>query len=485
MGCTSCSVTKNGVPQGCGDKGHCTSGSCNKKNTFDWLATLDLHDPLEYKMVEVSFQKGTRKNFYLNPSHTQAITGDMVIVENSSGYDVGRISLSGDLVRLQMKKLNHDEEKVIHSVIRIANNRDLEKLSEARSLEKKTMIRSRQIARTLDLNMKVGAVEYQGDKRKATFYYTAEGRVDFRELVRMYAKEFRVKIEMKQIGSRQESSLIGGIGTCGRELCCSTWKSDFQSVNTTAARYQNLAINQTKLTGQCGRLKCCLNYELDAYIDALKDFPKKADTIKLDNGYANLVKTDIFKGIMYYSIQKEGMRGPLLALSKDRVKKLLELNKKGVAIKDINNFEAMTTKPQEISEENIELDFADVTGEIELPELKRRKKKRKPNKNYKGKNPRNQSGNKKRPNKPGEKSSNKPGNSNKPRNKSTNKPGNSNKPSGSRPQRSNKPKPKTQGENKSDNQNPQNKPDNKPNQKPKSKRRWQNKKKPDNNKKEE
>ena len=482
MGCTSCSVTKNGVPQGCGDKGHCTSGSCNKKNTFDWLSTLDLHDPLEYKISEVSFKKGTRKAFYINPSHTQAITGDMVIVENSSGYDVGRISLSGDLVRLQMKKLNYDEEKVIHSVIRIANNRDLEKLSEARALEKKTMIRSRQIARTLDLNMKVGDVEYQGDKRKATFYYTAEGRVDFRELVRMYAKEFRVKIEMKQIGSRQESSLIGGIGTCGRELCCSTWKSDFQSVNTTAARYQNLAINQTKLTGQCGRLKCCLNYELDAYIDALKDFPKKADSIKLDNGYANLVKTDIFKGIMYYSIQKEGMRGPLLALSKDRVKKLIELNKKGVAIKDINNFEAMSTKPQEINEDNIELDFADVTGEIELPELKRRKKKRKP-KNYKGKKPQNQSGNKN----PRNKSSNKPGENKSTNNKpGNNKPGN-NKPDSNKPKRSNKPKPKnrTQGENKTDNKNPQTKSENKPTNKPK-KRRWNNNKnKPNNNKKED
>lgn len=376
MGCASCSVTKNGVPQGCGNKGHCSSGSCNKKNTYDWLSTLDIDDPLSYKVVEVSFKKGNRKQFYFNPAHTDAITGDMVVVESNNGYDVGRISLSGDLVRLQMKKNNFDEEKVIYKVIRIANHRDLEKLEEARSMEKKIMIKARQIARTLDLEMKVGDVEFQGDKRKATFYYTADGRVDFRELVRMYAKEFRIKIEMKQIGSRQESSLIGGIGSCGRELCCSTWKSDFQTVTTTAARYQNLAINQTKLTGQCGRLKCCLNYELDTYIDALNDFPKNADTLKITNGKATLIKTDIFKGIMYYSIQKDNIRGPLIALTKEKVKSLQALNKKGVEIENINSFEYQSAPTVE-QEENIELEFADVTGEIELPELKKRRKKNK------------------------------------------------------------------------------------------------------------
>jgi len=380
MGCASCGVTKNGVPQGCGDKGHCTSGSCNKKNTFDWLTTLDIKDPMSYGMVEVSFKKGNRKTFFLNPEYSNAITGDMVVVESSNGYDVGRISLSGDLVRLQMKKVNFDESKVIYKIIRIANRRDLEKLDEARGSEKRIMIKARQIARTLDVDLKIGDVEFQGDKRKATFYYTADGRVDFRELVRMYAKEFRVKIEMKQIGSRQESSIIGGIGTCGRELCCSTWKSDFQTVTTTAARYQNLAINQTKLTGQCGRLKCCLNYELDTYIDALSDFPKKADVIRLANGRANLVKTDIFKGIMYYGVQKNNIRGPLVALHKDQVKKIIELNKSGVEIEDINTFkEEVIIKPEEE-----ELEWADVTGEIVLPEVKRRKKKR----NNKGRGPR-------------------------------------------------------------------------------------------------
>ncbi len=387
MGCSTCAVSSKGVPTGCGNKGHCSSGSCNKKNTFDWLATLDLADPLSYKIVEVSFKKGNRKDFYYNPPHSKAVTGDLVVVESSSGYDVGRINLSGDLVRLQMKKKKVHEDKVIHKVIRIANYRDQEKLNEARSLEMKAMVKARAISRTLDLDMKVGDVEYQGDKKKATFYYTANGRVDFRELVRMYAKEFRVKIEMKQIGSRQESSLIGGIGTCGRELCCSTWKSTFETVTTTAARYQNLAINQTKLTGQCGRLKCCLNYELDTYIDALGEFPKKADTIKIEGGYANLIKTDIFKGIMYYGIQKDNIRGPLIALDKEKVKKLIELNKKGVLIKDINAIAYMKPVEQTEEEKDANLDFDDGTGEIELPSVKKsRNKGRNKNKKRKSNN---------------------------------------------------------------------------------------------------
>lgn len=447
MGCASCGVTKNGVPQGCGDKGHCTSGSCNKKNTYDWLTTLDMQDPMSYGIVEVSFKKGNRKSFFFNPDYSEAITGDMVVVESSNGYDVGRISLSGDLVRLQMKKVNHDESKVIYKIIRIANRRDLEKLEEARSSEKRVMIKARQITRTLDVNMKIGDVEFQGDKRKATFYYTADGRVDFRELVRMYAKEFRVKIEMKQIGSRQESAIIGGLGTCGRELCCSTWKSDFQTVTTTAARYQNLAINQTKLTGQCGRLKCCLNYELDTYIDALKDFPKKADVIKIANGRATLVKTDIFKGIMYYAVQKDNIRGPLVALQKDQVKKILELNKKGEAIEDINSFQEQVV----INEKDEELEFADVTGEIELPEIKRRKKKRnnrnRDNRPHKG-----------RPNRG-------------PRNKTDSKP----KSKGTGPQDKKAKSPDSKPENKSQNQS-KTKQNNNPNSKGPNKNKSRHKK---------
>jgi len=480
MGCASCSVTKNGVPQGCGDKGHCSSGSCNKKNTYDWLTTLDLQDPMAYGIVEISFKKGNRKSFFFNPEYTNAITGDMVVVESSNGYDVGRISLSGDLVRLQMKKVKFDEGKVIHKIIRIANRRDLEKLDEARSAEKKALIRARAITRTLDIDMKVGDVEYQGDKRKATFYYTADGRVDFRELVRMFAKEFRVKIEMKQIGSRQESSLIGGIGTCGRELCCSTWKSDFQTVTTVAARYQNLAINQTKLTGQCGRLKCCLNYELDTYIDALKEFPKRADVLNIANGRATLVKTDIFKGIMYYAVQKDNIRGPLVALTIEKVKKIQELNKKGVAIENINSFKEVVV----IKEEDIELEFADVTGEIELPELKRRKKKRKPNHRSGNKSGRRPSGDRRGPkgksnsgggqskrkdgegsnrSADGKPSSDKPKTGNRPprKNKNRNRPKSDNRGPNKGPGKGSEKGPDSRGPKKEQNKGPQKKQDNK------------------------
>ena len=313
MGCTNCSYDSSGTPKGCGDKGHCGSGSCNKRNTYDWINTLELDDPMEFNMVEVSFKKGSRKEFFIKKDHLSCDTGDMVLVESSSGYDVGRVSLSGDLVRLQMKKKRVGEDRITLSIIRKANERDLEKLDEARSLEKQAMVQARAISRSLGLDMKVGDVEFQGDKRKATFYYTADGRVDFRELVRSYAKEFKVKIEMRQIGARQESARIGGIGACGRELCCSTWLSDFKSVSTTAARYQNISINQTKLSGQCGRLKCCLNYELDSYVDALEDFPRKADHIKTKKGRASLIKTNIFKGLLYYSYDDPMLRGPMVA----------------------------------------------------------------------------------------------------------------------------------------------------------------------------
>ena len=359
MGCSSCG--SGGTPSGCGNKGHCTSGSCNKMNTYDWITDLDIHDPSAYKMVEVSFKKGARKDFFKNTS--SAVTGDMVVVESSSGYDVGRISLSGELVRAQMKKKRVNEDRVSHSVLRIANTRDLEKLEEARSLEHQTLVKARVIARTLGLEMKVGDIEFQGDKRKATFYYTAEGRVDFRELVRSYAKEFKIKVEMRQIGARQESSRIGGIGSCGRELCCSTWLSDFKSVSTTAARYQNISINQSKLSGQCGRLKCCLNYELDTYMDALSTFPKKAQTLRSKKGKAVLIKMNIFKGLMYYSYVDTPVRGPIMALDKEDVKKIIHLNKKGELPEDIIDF--MLVEEKEKSEEE-EINYSVVTEEIEL-----------------------------------------------------------------------------------------------------------------------
>ena len=373
MSCQGCAGDK-GTPNGCKSNGGCSSGGCNRLNTFDWLSKMDIYDPTAFEYVEVSFKNGSRKEFYRNEGHTRTITGDTVVVEAQNGYDIGKITLSGELVRLQMKKKRKDIKGISHGIIRRANERDVERLKEARDAERRIMVRARVIARTLDLDMKIGDVEFQGDKRKATFYYVADGRVDFRELIRHFAKEFRVKIEMRQIGARQESARIGGIGSCGRELCCSTWLTDFKSVSTTAARYQNLAINQSKLSGQCGRLKCCLNYELDTYMDALQDFPKGVDTLMTEAGKAILVKTDIFKRIMYFAYAKEGFRGQFYPLDVNKVKEIAEMNKAGEKPLDLQTlriYEAVS--PEE------EVDFdANLTGVIELPMEKRKRKRRKP-----------------------------------------------------------------------------------------------------------
>lgn len=368
MACGSCGTGGCSTGGGCNNNGLCASGSCNKMNSYDWVSTMDLNDPDEYEFVEVSFKNGSRKEFYKNP--TRCITGDVVLVEaNGGGYDIGTIALSGELVRLQLRKKDTPESKVNFTVIRKANERDLERLENKLTLEKEAMLQSRAIARTLDLDIKIGDVEYQGDMKKATFFFTANGRVDFRELVKAYAKEFKVKIEMRQIGSRQESARIGGIGVCGRELCCSTWLSDFRSVNTSAARYQNIAINQSKLSGQCGRLKCCLNYELDSYVDALQHFPNNANILFTKKANASLVKTDIFKGLMYYVYDDISMRGVFHALDKEKVKEILELNKKGVKPEDLVNYTQV--------KENTEIEFdEDLTGAIELPANKKKKKKK-------------------------------------------------------------------------------------------------------------
>ncbi len=379
MGCSSCS---SGSPDGCGNNGHCTSGGCNKRNTYDWISAMDIYDPSEFKIVEVSFKQGSRKDFFINNDSTNIVTGDTVVVSTDSGIDVGHITLSGELVRLQMKKKRVLLERIKENIVRKANDRDIEKLNEARSIEKRTLVRARVVARTLGLNMKIGDIEYQGDKRKATFYYTAEGRVDFRELVRSYAQEFRVKIEMRQIGARQESARIGGIGSCGRELCCSTWLSDFKSVSTSAARYQNIAINQTKLSGQCGRLKCCLNYELDSYMDALKQFPKGVDYVKTKRGKAALIKTDIFKGLMFYAYIEEKTRSPIVALGVERVKEIKKMIKNGEIPEELVDRIAQMEKSA-ATEEDHNNEYTDVLEEIELPEIEKKRK------HKKKKNPRN------------------------------------------------------------------------------------------------
>lgn len=382
MACAGCSTTQSGSRvSGCNSNGGCGAGSCscNRMNTYDWLSLKEIKDVDEFRLVEVSYKQGARKEFHFNPPYSRAVTGDMVAVESGGGYDIGQITLSGELVRMQMKKKRARIDAMYSKVLRPANERDLERLAEARKLELGTMVRAKAISRTLGLNMKIGDVEYQGDLRKATFYYTADGRVDFRELIRHFAKEFRVKIEMRQIGARQESARIGGLGSCGRELCCSTWLTDFKSVSTSAARYQNLAINQAKLSGQCGRLKCCLNYELDTYMDALEKFPKKADVIETEHGKASLIKVDIFKGVMYY-FYKSGAydRGKTITLEKDKVHEILEMNKKGVKPADLMAFDVTAEPVQE------EVDFESVHDVIDLPAEKRKKKKRRNKKRTKG-----------------------------------------------------------------------------------------------------
>jgi cell fate regulator YaaT (PSP1 superfamily) len=388
MACGSCGISKDGKPGGC--NGNC-SGGCNRMNTFDWLAQLDIQDTDGYDLVEVSFKNGSRKEFFHNPPYCSTSTGDWVLVEvpGGGGFDVGKISLMGDLVKMQLKKKGIKDSALFLNIIRRANPRDLEKLTEVRATERDMMIKARAISRMLDLDMKVGDVEFQGDGRKMTFFYTADGRVDFRELIRLYAKEFKVKIEMRQIGARQESSRVGGIGSCGRELCCSTWLSDFKSVSTAAARYQQLAINQAKLSGMCGRLKCCLNYELDTYLDALEDFPPHPERLGTKAGRAELIKTDVFRGLMTYVMTEGPERGKFTTLAVQEVKEVLSMNKRGEMPPDLKELQFVPqaakvhVEGEDDYEEDDEVDYGgDLVGAIELTDDKRRKKKKKKKKPF-------------------------------------------------------------------------------------------------------
>lgn len=386
MGCASCG-SNNGSPAGCQNNGHCVSGGCNRLNTYDWLSKLDIYDPSGIHVVEVSYKNGARKDFCHCPEYMQIEAGDTVVIDEGNGFNIGRVNLTGELVRLQMRKKNVPQDRFLHAVVRKAHDRDLERLNEVRGQEKDSLVRARSIARTLGLDMKITDVEFRGDGRKATFYYTADGRVDFRELVRHYAKEFRVKIEMRQIGARQESARIGGLGSCGRELCCSTWLTDFKSVNTSAARYQNLSINQTKLSGQCGRLKCCLNYELDTYLDALHEFPDDVDVLRTKKGKATLVKTDIFKRLIYYAYEMERGKSNIVAVPVSRIRDIKAMNVRG-ELPD----ELLIPETDEEGNEIVEMDFEDVTGVIELPEERRKRRKKRKPKNRQGQdNPKSQS----------------------------------------------------------------------------------------------
>ena len=370
MGCGSCGTSKDGAPSGCQSHGNCSTGGCNRMNVHDWLANLPFSDPESgCRIVEVSFNNGSRKDFFRNVTLQQFVKGDMVAVEGVNGFDVGMINITGELVRLQLKKNKTDEKSPdIKKVLRRANDTDISKMLETKSREAQVLIRSRAIARQLKLEMKMAEVEIQADGRKATFFYIADDRVDFRELIKLYAAEFKVKVEMRQIGARQEAGKVGGIGSCGRELCCSSWLTDFKSVNTNAARYQNLSINQSKLSGQCGRLKCCLNYELDTYMDALRFFPDDADNIEIATSRAYLVKKDIFRNLMWYSMPDSNKQYPLTI---ERVKKIKELNRQGIKPESLEPVEVTSNKPKEI-----EPVYADVVGQISLKSLEKTSRKR-------------------------------------------------------------------------------------------------------------
>jgi len=367
MSCNSCG-TSGATPGGCKNNGHCATGGCSKLEVHDWLSDITADPFAKYNIHEVSFKNGSRKGFYRNDKRFDVFTGDYVIVEAAQGYDLGQITLSGELVRLQMKKKRVKENSEdIRTILRIAKDSELNLMEQARAKEKQTMLKARVLARNLDLDMKLGDVQFQADGKKATFYYTADGRVDFRELIKVLAAEFKVKIEMRQIGARQEAGIVGGIGSCGRELCCSTWLTSFKSVNTSAARYQNLSINQTKLSGQCGRLKCCLNYELDTYLDALRFVPEKAESLQLQTGDARLMKTDVLKGLMFYTVKGSGTFYPI---SLENVKMVLEMNANGKKPADINDLTEVVEKTEEES-----IEFADVVGQISLASLDRKDKK--------------------------------------------------------------------------------------------------------------
>lgn len=338
MSCSSCSTGKDGQPKGCRNNGTCGTDGCNKLTVFDWLSNMSLPGGTEaFNLVEVRFKNG-RKHFFKNTENLSLSMGDVVAVEASPGHDVGMVSLTGELVRVQMKKKKVDpESKEVLKIYRKASQKDIDVWQEAREREEKIKQRSRQIAIRLNLSMKISDVEFQGDASKATFYYTADDRVDFRQLIKEFAREFNTRIEMRQIGLRQEAARLGGIGSCGRELCCSTWLTDFRSVSTSAARYQQLSLNPQKLAGQCGKLKCCLNYELDTYLEALKSFPKTDVKLKTKKGVAVCQKIDIFKGLLWYAYEGEWMNWH--KLSPEQANKIIAKNKKGDAVGSLEEFE--------------------------------------------------------------------------------------------------------------------------------------------------
>ncbi|MEI6865067.1 regulatory iron-sulfur-containing complex subunit RicT [Flavicella sp.] len=409
MGCTSCSTNKSGVPSGCKSNGSCATGSCDKLTVFDWLSNMALpsgQKPLN--IVEVRFKNG-RKHFYRNNNSFHLAIGEIVAVESSPGHDIGTVSLTGELVRVQMKKkkVSEDSEEV-KKIYRKASVRDIEIWQAARDKEVETQRRGRDILGRLGLKMKLSDIEYQGDGNKATFYYTAEDRIDFRQLIKNLASAFSIRVEMKQVGLRQEAARLGGVGSCGRELCCSTWLTDFRKVNTASARYQQLSLNPQKLAGQCGKLKCCLNYELDSYLDALKGFPKSDVVLETEKGRATFVKMDIFKGLIWYTSKEEGFKWFKLTL--EQAQEVIALNKNGEKSPSLEELESDMVVATKIEFENVV--GQDSLTRFDKPKTKnkRRSKRRKSGQGQNQKNNTNQKNQSQAPRKHGNSPQNKEGN---------------------------------------------------------------------------
>ena len=375
MSCNSCSSDINTVPKGCKSNGNCATGGCEKLSVFDWLSNMALptgQEPLN--IVEVRFKNG-RKHFYRNVDKLQISIGDIIAVEGSPGHDIGTVSLTGELIRIQMKKkgVAFDSEEV-KKIYRKATQKDIDIWKAAREKEYETQFKGREILSRLGIKMKLSDVEYQGDGNKATFYYTADDRVDFRQLIRDLASTFSIRVEMKQVGLRQEAARLGGVGSCGRELCCSTWLTDLRKVNTTAARYQQLSLNPQKLAGQCGKLKCCLNYELDTYLDALTDFPRQDIVLKTKKGEAVFIKMDIFKRLLWYTYKED--RNKWFKLTLENVKEIIDLNKNNKPVTSLEDYEF------ELLVENV-VTYEDVVGQDSLTrfDAPKRKSNHKKNKN--------------------------------------------------------------------------------------------------------
>ncbi|HUH51297.1 MAG TPA: regulatory iron-sulfur-containing complex subunit RicT [Flavobacterium sp.] len=376
MACTGCS-TDNGTnpPKGCQSHGSCGTDSCNKLTVFDWLSNMSIVTEPKFDVVEVRF-KNSRKEFFRNADNISLNIGDVIATEASSGHDIGVITLTGELVKTQMKKKGAGPKDQLPKVYRKANQKDIDVWTEYRLKEDRIQVRAREMAMYLKLEMKISDVEFQGDGSKVIFYYTASERVDFRQLIKDFAQEFRTKIEMKQIGFRQEASRLGGIGSCGRELCCSTWLTDFRSVNTSAARYQQLSLNPQKLAGQCGKLKCCLNYELDTYIDALKNFPNTDTLLKTEKGDALCQKIDIFKEVMWFAYKENVAHWHVLSTQK--VREIVEMNKKGSKAASLEDY------AEEIVDHS-EKELKDMVGKESLTRFdtpkNNRNNRKKPNRN--------------------------------------------------------------------------------------------------------